>query len=58
MRRKALTLSMFAALAITFSACSFTFSTARIADAKLSKEVSDSSEALNPTNAFDSADPP
>jgi hypothetical protein len=57
MKSKALTLATFAALALTVCACNFSFSTARISDAQLAKEVNDKTEAVNPTTAFDTADP-
>ncbi len=38
-------------------ACEFSFSTARITDAKLSKEVNEKTEAVNPTTEFSSTDP-
>lgn len=38
------------------AACTFSFSTARIADAKMTKAVSDQMEAIDPTDTFDSTD--
>lgn len=46
-------LSMAAAMA---TACNFSFSSARIADAKMAKGVSDKMEPIEPTNTFDTTD--
>ena len=43
-------------LAAALSACQFSFSTARIADAQMSKAVNEKKEAVNPTNVFDATD--
>ena len=43
-------------LAATLSACQFSFSTARIADAQMSKAVNEKKEAVNPTTVFDATD--
>ena len=42
------------ALAMLSLACGFHFSTARIIEAQLSKEVNDKQEVVNPTTSFDS----
>ena len=57
MRRKYfIAFALFAAVA-GMSACEFSFSTARIVDAQLSKEVNENKEAVNPTTTFSSTDP-
>jgi outer membrane usher protein FimD/PapC len=48
---------MFIIVALAGGGCEFSYSTARIADAKLSKAVNDKTEAVNPTSTFDSSDP-
>ena len=48
--------AIIAALAL-MPACEFSFSTARITEAQLSKDVNENKEAVNPTTTFSSTDP-
>jgi hypothetical protein len=43
-------------LAAALSACQFSFSTARIVDAQMSKQVNEKKEAINPTTVFEATD--
>jgi hypothetical protein len=55
--RRIAALLIFSMVVVAGGACEFKFSTARIADVKMSKEVNDKTEAVNPTTTFESGDP-
>src|SRR5687767_14063847 len=49
-------LAVFSILSAIATACTFSFSTARIADAKMAKGVSEKMEPIEPTSTFETTD--
>ncbi|HLF83897.1 MAG TPA: hypothetical protein VI837_06975 [Blastocatellia bacterium] len=55
-KNKMTVLALLSMLAVMAAACNFSFSTARIADAKMAKGVSEKMEPIDPTSTFESTD--
>jgi outer membrane usher protein FimD/PapC len=55
-KKRMTALALLSLAAVIATACNFNFSTARIADAKMTKGVSDKMEAIDPTSTFDTTD--
>jgi len=56
MRNRITLLAILSAAAAMAASCNFSFSTARVADAKMAKGVSEKMEAIDPTNTFETTD--
>jgi|GEM_PF-758228 len=54
--KRIIALTILTLITIIAAACTFNFSSARIADAKMTKGVSDKMEAIDPTNTFETTD--
>jgi len=55
-RKRMSALTVLSVVAMTAAACNFNFSTARIADAKMAKGVSEKMEPIDPTSTFEATD--
>jgi outer membrane usher protein FimD/PapC len=55
-KKRMIELAVLSMVAVIATACNFNFSTARIADAKMAKGVSDKMEPIDPTSTFETTD--